>query len=198
VVLEKIDDWRSYGWLSAQQGLRLVMNRPDVAVYEVSHPLLGALRVPRLLTARSPASLVIASAPARLVAATRSSGPSLGSARRSFALGETTVALQEISPTDYRIAPGRPGWAIVPVPYTPGWSAGGRPAIALADGDMAVRVGRGTTTLIFGPWPGVLTAELVSAAMVLLTLGLILRRRRAHPGAGLRRSELSSHGSPPA
>lgn len=182
VVLEKIDDWRSYGWLNAQQGLRLIMNRSNVAMYEVSHPLLRALRVPGLRAARSPASLVISSAPAHLVATTRLRGPALSYSRPSQPSREMTASLREISPTDYRIGPGRPGWAIVPLPYAPGWKADGQPAIALADGDMAVRVSSAATMLSFGPWPRVLAAELVSAATVLLATGLVLRRRWAHPG----------------
>ncbi len=176
VVLEKVADWRSYAWLGHQSDLRPVLDRRAVEVYESTAAIAPARRVGHLSQVAGPAGLL---------GATSGTGPvvSAATARRMHLQTGSgdgwsqVVSFEEESPVSYRIGAGRPGWAVLPLPYEPGWAAGGETAVPLADGATAVRVGAGATTLQFDPWHAMARTELGSLAALGTVVALLLRRR---------------------
>jgi hypothetical protein len=88
--------------------------------------------------------------------------------------------LRRLDPVDYQVLPGHPGVVALPVPYSPGWSIDGRPAIELADGQVGVLASAGGGIVHYGPSTGVLASEVGSVAAALAVAGaaFIERRRR--------------------
>jgi hypothetical protein len=88
--------------------------------------------------------------------------------------------VRRLDPVDYRVLPGHPGVVPLPVPYTPGWTIDGRPAIELADGQVGVLASAGGGIVHYGPSTGVLASEIgsVAAAPAVASAAFIERRRR--------------------
>jgi hypothetical protein len=82
---------------------------------------------------------------------------------------------------DYRVLPGHPGVVALPVPYSPGWTLDGHPAVQLADGQAGILAPAGGGVVHYGPSSGVLASEIGSLAAVIAIAGVAFfeRRRRA-------------------
>jgi hypothetical protein len=93
--------------------------------------------------------------------------------------------VRRLDPVDYQVLPGAPGVAALPVPYSPGWTIDGRPAVELADGQAGVRAPVAGGVVRYGPSSGVLASEVGSVAAALAVAGVAFlerRRRRRAPG----------------
>ena len=97
--------------------------------------------------------------------------------------------VRSVDLVDYRVLPGRPGVVALPVPYSPGWTLDGHPAVRLADGQAGIFAPAGGGVVHYGPSGGVLASEIGSLAAALAVAGVAFfeRRRRAlgrsDPGA---------------
>jgi hypothetical protein len=91
--------------------------------------------------------------------------------------------VRRLDPVDYRILPGPAGIVALPVPYAPGWTIYGRPAVKLADGQAGVRVSGSGGVVHYGPSNGIIATEAGSVAAALVVAGFAfmerMRRRRA-------------------
>jgi hypothetical protein len=89
--------------------------------------------------------------------------------------------VRSVDLVDYRILPGRPGVVALPVPYSPGWTLDGQPAVRLADGQAGILAPAGGGVVHYGPADGVLASEIGSLVAVLAVAGVVFleRRRRA-------------------
>ncbi len=121
---------------------------------------------------------------------TRAPGIRLVFASRTLDLFAVTPTAQEIrngrrvrliDPAAYQIRPGLPGVVPLPVPYAPGWSLGGRPAVRLADGQAGVLAPARGGIARYGPAAGIIASEFGSLAALAAVAGLAVaeRRRRA-------------------
>jgi len=95
--------------------------------------------------------------------------------------------VRRLSPVDYQVLPGDPGVVALPVPYSPGWTIDGQPAIQLADGQAGVHAPAAGAVVHYGPSRGVLASETGSVAAALAMAGVAFlerrRRRRAQVNA---------------
>jgi hypothetical protein len=102
---------------------------------------------------------------------------------------------------DYRVLPGHPGIAALPVPYSQGWTLDGHPAVQLADGQAGIPAPAGGGVVHYGPSDAVLASEIGSLAAALAIAGVAFfeRRRRALGRADPDPSPLAEHSyaSPP-
>jgi len=79
---------------------------------------------------------------------------------------------------DYRVLPGRPGVVALPVPYSQGWTLGGRPAIRLADGQAGIFGPAAGGVVHYEPSGGVIASEIASLAAALAVVGIAFLERR--------------------
>jgi hypothetical protein len=89
--------------------------------------------------------------------------------------------VRSVDVVDYRVLPGRRGVVALPVPYSPGWTLDGHPAVQLADGQAGILAPAGGGVVHYGPSGGVLASETGSLAAALAVAGVAFfeRRRRA-------------------
>ncbi|MHB1613702.1 MAG: hypothetical protein ACYCYA_05160 [Actinomycetes bacterium] len=180
VALAKTVDWASYGWLNRQADLRLVLDRPDLAVYRVTEPVDVGARTTRLtpisgwdqLLAQANGSTASRLALARSapVFARTPAGPTPPGVHDPA----TGATITRRSPVSYHVPAGIAGWAVVPQQWEPTWTLDGHQATELAIGTMAVRAGPAAGTIAFGHWNTVRTGYLLSLLALVLTAGAVL------------------------
>ena len=88
--------------------------------------------------------------------------------------------IERISPTQWSVAAGDPGWAIIPEEWSSGWVTGhGGQSVASLAGTVAVRVGPQPTEVFYSPWAWLRPAILGSLAVLLaLIVGGLVEHRR--------------------
>ena len=188
IILAKVNDWRSYGWLLHQHDLRSVFNVADVEVFvNTTRPLVPA----RVTTLRSTTTVQ--------ALLTSNSGDAVGAVIASYAkrvglnttrepAPATAVSFHQSSPVSAFVGPSGPGWFVLPIPYEPGWSLNGRQGVRLATGKLAVPATDGGE-LHFNDWPPIFVSELGSLFAVLIGIGASLQSRRRTISAGPNRTQ---------
>jgi hypothetical protein len=94
------------------------------------------------------------------------------------------LRIRSLDLVDYRVLPGHPGVVALPVPYSPGWTLGGHPAVQLADGLAGILAPARGGIVHYGPSSGVLASEIGSLAAALAVAGVAFYERRRRPLRG--------------
>ena len=188
IVLAKTADWPSYKWLTRQRDLHLVMTSKSLEVFQnLSFEGVGG----RYRTVESVSSVTQLET---IAAGTHLSlAPFvLSRTAQAGAVGQRRSAVvKQVSPVEFEVAPGTPGWVALDAPFERGWSAGTSKVRVSAEGDVLVKVGGERTAIDFSPWHLVRMGYAISALWIVLLILLsgaetASRRRRApqeSPGA---------------
>lgn len=183
IILAKTVDWRGYSWLGAQSDLTRVLDTRSLEMWRNDARVVTGDRTPALPAGRSTSSWP--GLLSQYYASSSSDGrrsPAPG--RRSGRSGAGGVVRR--SATDYAVGPGTGSWVVLPEPYQPGWTSTKGPAVELAQGDIAVPVGRGPVKITYGPWVRVALGYVVSGGTFALLLALVLASAAARRRRGLR------------
>jgi hypothetical protein len=181
IIVAKVNDWRSYSWLGHQPGLRRVLDTRDIEVFR------------NLVRSKAPAHLSglheVTSLPQALTAGSQNLAGAVLSATAVQAglklrAGSSAISVasdRELSPTSYAVTTRRAGWLALPIPYQSGWTLDGKPAVALATGNLAVHAQR-SGDLSFDGSSAALWGDTCSAVIAVVAVcGVFLadlRRRR--------------------
>ena len=164
IILAKVNDWRSYGWLASQGSLHLVFQTSDLEVFKNSaRPL-----VPERTAIDMGKAHGFGLGPGAKFA-----GPAM--THRQAVVGR--VSLRQVSPVSYLVGPGGGGWFVLPIPYKRGWSLQGRPAVPLSTGNLAVPANR-SGELSFTDWPAIFFSEIASLVAFFLGVIAAIRSKR--------------------
>jgi hypothetical protein len=183
IVLARDDEAGAYAWLERQADLRPLLRTPELDLYRVEAD--GTGRVVAARTGGYEEAELLAGQGSLGNEALLPGGPPSGTVPSTASGG-----LHRTGNTSWQVAPGAPGWVVVPVEWSPGWSAGNLPTSPTAAGTVAVRAGPAALTVEYTTWRWLrlgLAASL-SALAALVIAGLASRwlggRRRAGLGDG--------------
>jgi hypothetical protein len=174
-VAEGVGPPEETDWVAGQPGIEQVMTSPTMTLYRVTRSAVG-----RVVSAR------VADFDAAVVgyrdlgwgteAVLPTDSGTSGAPQESTASGGITRS----SPTVWAVAPGQPGWVVIPEEWSAGWIADdGSAAVPTLAGTAAVRVGSDATEVRYGPWRLLRPAILGSlAVLVALIIGGLVEHRR--------------------
>lgn len=188
VVLAKIGEWQSYGWLAHQRGLQLVFDRGGIEIWRVEEEVPSVRWVAELVAGKSFLSFLRDPYPGRYLAVAHGRGrtsrngpsPSAAVTHKAVTKGGRLLA-HELSPTAWAVSPSPAGFVELPITYQRGWEMDGHPAIRLAGGNLAVRAPRKGATLEFQPWSYIDLSYWLSLATLLLVVGWEVVRHVIRP-----------------
>jgi len=185
IVLAKINDWHSYGWLVHQHDLHLVFHSNDVDVLRNRALPAVPLRISALRSVTSLQTLVTTDGKSAIgrVFGLNAKRPGVTTTRRPIVA--VAVSLRKVYPVAYHVGPGGRGWFVLPIPYERGWSLDGRPAVPLATGNLAVPANQ-RGELHFDNWPLIFLSEIASLAATLIGVVATTRGRRRGASVGPR------------
>ncbi|PRY32187.1 hypothetical protein [Pseudosporangium ferrugineum] len=172
VVLARDREAEEYDWLAAQKDLRRVLRTRQLDVYRVEAS--GTGRVVASRAGGYDDAVALAARGALGSEAMLEDGPATGRPPSAASGGA-----HRRSSTSWQVAPGTPGWVVIPEEWSPGWRAGELPTRRTVAGTVAVEAGPGAVTVRYEPWRALrlgLLASLVSL-VVLLVAGLVEHRR---------------------
>ncbi|WP_285687779.1 hypothetical protein [Actinoplanes sp. NBRC 103695] len=178
VVLARDREADGYTWLGRQPDLRRVMRTPNLDVYRVQPTGTG-----RVVSARVAGHDEAVALAARGELGTEALLPDDMAGADGQAAGVVPSAaagrIQRISSTRWRVAPGSPGWVVLPEEWSAGWTAGEAPTRPTVAGTVAVRAGPGEVTVTYEPWRRLRIGLGVSllALALLIAAGLVEHRR---------------------
>lgn len=178
VVLARDREANGYTWLERQPDLRRVMRTPNLDVYRVQPTGTG-----RVVSARVAGHDEAVALAARGELGTEALLPDGQAGMDGPAAGTVPSAasgrIQRISSTRWRVAPGTPGWVVLPEEWSAGWTAGEAPTRPTTAGTVAVRAGPGEVTVTYEPWRRLRIGLGVSllALALLIAAGLVEHRR---------------------
>jgi hypothetical protein len=184
VVLAKTADWSSYKWLTQQKDLHLVMTTKSLDVWRNSNFQGVGGRYRSLKPTSSVTQLETIAAGTH-----RSLAPFvLSKTVRTGTTGQRRSAVvTQVSPVEFDVASGAPGWVALDAPFERGWSGGSTKIRASIEGDVLVKVSGERTAIDFSPWHLVRVGYAVSAFWILLLMLLCgaeaLSRRRRTEGS---------------
>lgn len=93
--------------------------------------------------------------------------------------GEASGGVTKTSPTTWSIAPGEPGWVVVPEEWSANWRIEGQPAQPTLAGTLAFDVGAGEAKVEFVTWRWLRPALAASIlALIALVVAGVLEHRR--------------------
>ena len=181
VVLAKTTDWSSYKWLTHQDDLRLVMTTKSLEVWQNMdfQGVGGRYRSLQSVSSVTQLESIAAGTPLSLAPFVLSKSAGAGAtAQRSGAV------VKQISPLEFDVAPGTPGWVAIDTPFERGWSAASSKVRVSAEGDVLVKVNGERTAITFSPWGLVRVGYAVSALWIFVLIllcgaAMVSRRRRA-------------------
>jgi hypothetical protein len=184
VVLTKVVDWRSYSWLGRQRDLTPIFSSRDLEVWKVDQTVSDGFRTSNLVATALGGRLGDGAALGAFDAVTGQRG---GPAPFHGKLDQGSVVQR--SPVQVDVSPGPPGWAVLDLPYDPNWHSGRHSPVPLAEGNMAVAVGRAPTEVTDGHFWG---RVVPGYGLTLAVLAILLLGRLAWDLGSGRRSKKSS------
>ncbi|GGQ73747.1 hypothetical protein GCM10010166_49900 [Couchioplanes caeruleus subsp. azureus] len=172
VVLARDREADLYAWLDAQDDLRRVLRTPELDVYRVEARGTG-----RVVAARPGGYDEAVALANRGTLGTEAVLPD-GQAREPLP-STASGGIHRTSSTSWDVAPGTPGWVVIPEEWSPGWSAGGLPSAPTAAGTVAVAAGAEAATVHYEPWRWLRLGLIASvlSLLVLLVIGLLEHRK---------------------
>jgi hypothetical protein len=172
VLVSREREVSTYDWVGRQPGLTLVLETDTLDVYRVDEVGVG-----RVVTARTSdydrAVADAIAAPGDSSALVRPDGPLLdeGTSRVSGGIEKT-------GPTTWSVAPGPPGWVVLPEEWSEGWQlegSSGQPTVA---GTIAFKSDAGEQDIVFVPWRYLLPALVLSLTTLALLIGFGIATHR--------------------
>ncbi|GAB1640535.1 hypothetical protein [Krasilnikovia sp. MM14-A1259] len=163
VVLARDREAATYDWLAEQPDLRPVLRTRQLDLYRVEAH--GTGRVVASRQGGYDEAVRLADRGVLGTEAMLAEGPADGRVP-SANYGQITRA----GPTRWIVAPGPPGWVVIPEEWSAGWSDGGGPTRQTVAGTVAVRAGPGAVTVEYAPWRWLR----VGLAVSLASLGLLI------------------------
>lgn len=162
----------NYTWLAAQGGMTQVLKTESMTVYRVESTATG-----RVVGARqAKVKELVAAADARQVGteAVLPDGPTAPPVPSADFGG-----LMRVSPTEWSLAAGKPGWVVVPEDWNPGWRLNDQQGVPTTQGLVAFRTDGSAATITYRPWQFIKPAIIVSllALLVLVVIGFVDKRR---------------------
>ncbi|WP_305786005.1 hypothetical protein [Symbioplanes lichenis] len=187
VALARDREAESYEWLDRQRDLQAVLRTDDMVLYEVRAE--GTGRVGAARSGDYAAATELAAQGELGSEAILPGGTPSGRVPSAESGG-----IRRTSSTSWAVAPGTPGWVVIPEEWSPGWRAGTLPTRRTAAGTVAVEARSEGFSVRYAPWRWLrlgLAASLLTLAG-LIVAGLVEHRRE------LRRWLFVTRREPPA
>ncbi len=170
----------NYTWLAAQAGMKVVLLTDSMTVYRVESSATG-----RVIGAREAGiKQLVAAADARQVGteAVLPAGPTAPPVPSAESGGLTRV-----SPTEWSLAEGKPGWVVVPEDWNPGWRLNDEQGVQTTQGLVAFYSDGSAASISYRPWVFIKPAVIVSllALLALVVIGFLDKRRSVVRRRGL-------------
>lgn len=176
VAVARGEEDDAYAWVARQPDLERVLSTESMDVFRVIPDGTGRVEARRDL---ADLDAVVAAARTGVLgteAVTAGAGPP---AADSGELPSTAAGgIERSSRTTWTVAPGAPGWVVVPEEWSTGWQVEGRPGVPTAAGTVALPVAADAAVVEFAPWTWLRRGLAVSLLGLagLLVLGLVEHR----------------------
>ena len=177
VVLAETADSGYYAWVDAQPGLTRVDVGPGMTVYEVAPRGTG-----RVVSAQSlnfeEWQLALAADASAIDGSQAILDPAAAPGQRGPA-SDASGGVSKVAPTRWEVAPGEPGWVVVPEEWSPSWQVAGNSGVPTTAGTIAFNLPEGAQTVEFTTWKLLKPALAVSllALALLVAAGVVEHRR---------------------
>jgi hypothetical protein len=178
IVLAKVGGWNQYQWLTRQQDLEVVLDRPDLTVFRNLNPVFAGARYRHLIRLSDWGELLGAAVFGEVRNPVLLDSPQPGILKvpstSDEASSDAPAPVSQESPVKYSVPRGNAGFIVIPEPFDIGWVFQGRHGVEVSGGITGFEADSSQGVVTFEPWLRVRAAYLVSSAVFLTVLGLVI------------------------